>query len=63
MMINGGHICHMGRGGGAGSVVRTNNTINPYAAGGHFCLYILMMQKFRKMIEILANGYSCESTY
>ena len=44
------------------SVVRTNNTINPYGAGGHFCLYILMMQKFRKMIEILANGYLCEST-
>ena len=35
--------------------------VNPSVAGGYFCQY-KMMQKCRKMTEILAIGYSSEST-
>ena len=35
--------------------------VNPYDAGGQFCQYE-MMQKSWKMTEILAHGYSSEST-
>ena len=35
--------------------------INPYAAGGLFCQYNIMLKSW-KITETLANGYSSEST-
>ena len=40
-------------------LVGKHYTVNPYAAGGYFCLY-KMMQKTWKMTETLAHGHSTD---